>query len=377
MHPTQLEHADPAGIAAAIQSMWRMMAEPAQAEMALLRTAALTFVAVLESKDDLIGAMNAVAHVSQCHPARAVLVVPNAELAQGQTRSEVYMSCDDPKGGAKRTCSEQVAVFARPDEMHLLSQSLLGLFVEDMPRYAWWTGQLDHTSALAQRLIKAVDRVIIDTKNFETGALQRVAQILAQHPGTSLSDANWGRITKWREALAQMFESPGALENLARLTRVEIAFASGAGDGVPPSGLLLVGWLAERLKWTVAGGEAAEASSEGELLGAVAMKRTDSRIISIRFVGVARPLHERRIASARFYVEGTENAKYVIERSADMQSATLCIEAKGVKAVEKCTAMAPVPIGELLVREVNYVVRDAGYERAVRVAAEIEKAVTA
>jgi glucose-6-phosphate dehydrogenase assembly protein OpcA len=72
-----------------------------------------------------------------------------------------------------------------------------------------------------------------------------------------LCDLNWTRLVHMRLAAAQFFDSPAGQDHLANLQRVEIAH----GPGCRSTAILLAGWLAAQLGWTLV--EAADETTLG------------------------------------------------------------------------------------------------------------------
>jgi glucose-6-phosphate dehydrogenase assembly protein OpcA len=67
------------------------------------------------------------------------------------------------------------------------------------------------------------------------------------NPRLIFCDLNWTRLVHVRLALAQFFDPPGARECLANVRQVQIGFA----PNYRSTAILLVGWLAAQLGWTL------------------------------------------------------------------------------------------------------------------------------
>src|SRR6266404_846491 len=62
-----------------------------------------------------------------------------------------------------------------------------------------------------------------------------------------LCDFNWTRLYQFRLALAQFFDHPASHRRLREIEKIEIDFA----PGYRSTALLLAGWLAGQLEWTI------------------------------------------------------------------------------------------------------------------------------
>jgi glucose-6-phosphate dehydrogenase assembly protein OpcA len=95
-----------------------------------------------------------------------------------------------------------------------------------------------------------VDRLIFDSQVWREPRRQLAAlRDAIRSTRTVLCDLNWMRSLPLRQALAQMFDTPGAGAALQQLRRVAITHAPGART----TALLLVGWLAAQLGWSAHG----------------------------------------------------------------------------------------------------------------------------
>jgi glucose-6-phosphate dehydrogenase assembly protein OpcA len=110
--------------------------------------------------------------------------------------------------------------------------------------------------ALFRRLVDLSDRVVIDSANFrdQEADLASMAAVLRDTPRwTALSDLNWARLTAWRALLASFYDISDYRPLLDQLKQVTIRYAPPAKDSsvIPTRALLLAGWLASRLRWSV------------------------------------------------------------------------------------------------------------------------------
>ena len=118
-----------------------------------------------------------------------------------------------------------------------LNNAVAALRLSSLPAVVWWRGgsveALDDLADLADRLILDVDAPG-EVWSRASGYFER----------TALTDLRWAKLTRWRAALAHLFDLPRVREGAAGVTRVSIAAAD------RDAARLFAGWLRSRLRWT-------------------------------------------------------------------------------------------------------------------------------
>lgn len=120
-----------------------------------------------------------------------------------------------------------------------LNNAVAALRLSSLPAVVWWRGgsvaALDDLAGLA-------DRMILDAED-PVPAWQQAHRLLER---TALTDLRWTRLTRWRSALAHLFDLPQVRAGARGFRTLSIE----AGD--PQSARLYAGWLRSRLQWTAA-----------------------------------------------------------------------------------------------------------------------------
>lgn len=118
-----------------------------------------------------------------------------------------------------------------------LNNAVAALRLSSLPAMVWWRGgseaALDDLADLADRLVLDVD--VPDT------VWQRAPDYFER---TALTDLRWTRLTRWRSALAHLFDLPRVRDAAPAIQRLSIT----ASD--PHAARLLAGWLRARLRWS-------------------------------------------------------------------------------------------------------------------------------
>ena len=208
-----------------------------------------------------------------------------------------------------------------------LNNAVAALRLSSLPAVVWWRGgSLDNLGALAG----LADRMILDAAD-PVPAWRHAARLVDR---TALSDLRWTQLTRWRSALAHLFDLPQVRSGVRTFRHLTIeAFDQNAGR-------LYGGWLQSCLGW----GE-----SVGIDVGPVATRATHGRT----------PLQRVHLAGA--------DVSITVERTTDE-----CLTA-AVDGLDSSTRV--VPLGEgtltaLIGEELGVRTRDLAFERALASALE-------
>ena len=104
------------------------------------------------------------------------------------------------------------------------------LRLSSLPAVVWWRGG---SAAALERLAHLADRLVLDTDPAD--ALWAPARGLFEE--TALTDLHWGGLTRWRSAMAHLFDLPHVLEAAEDYTTLDIAASDKA------AARLFAGWL--------------------------------------------------------------------------------------------------------------------------------------
>ncbi len=356
--PTEQVAIDIRKIEAELTEIWRSAAGDTGDE----RHNAVTRACVLNLMTLTVGGFAAVQQVTEVidrltnqYPSRALVVNLGeaGKLAADAPLLDAWVQahCRMPIPGQPQVCCEQVTISARPEAAARVPGILLPLLIPGLPVVLWaphgnWLGR-----PLFARLRDMADRVVVDTATFDDpeAGLVRIAAVARAH--NVIADLTWGRLTAWRELLAQIFDAPAYVPHLSEVRRVSISYTHSR-----VSALLLVGWLADRLGWL-------PRTTSGETLVLAA----DSGDITVTISHVDTPTDEDLTSveigcrSARFGVALGERVHRVVIR-ADVTGAT------PLQHTARLTAPDQV---ELLSQELRLLGRDETYGAALQLAAAL------
>ena len=160
--------------------------------------------------------------------------------------------------GSPETGAETIFVSVYGEAGHHLASIIVPLLVHDLPVALWWPGDPDFRSRRADRIVPIADRLIVDGSSWSGDGMDRLADLaaVARRQRLVVADFSLLRQTRWREAVAAVYDLPDLRPHLRSVRSIAVEFAtSEEGD---PAGLTNivrpvyhVAWLASRLGMTV------------------------------------------------------------------------------------------------------------------------------
>jgi glucose-6-phosphate dehydrogenase assembly protein OpcA len=289
-------HIDIRAIERELSELWKSAAQTDGDQRSMVtRACTLNFIAVTRSLAASNAVTEAIDRLTGTHPNRAIVVNVSPDVDSSEPLLDVWVQahCQIPAPGRSQVCCEQITIAARGDGIARVRGTILPLLVADLPVAVWYPEGEPFGDPLFDRLAELADRVIVDTEGFvdPEGGLRRLAGLVGSE--LLVGDLAWGRLTVWRELIAQCFDTPALISHLNRLERVRIVYGAGASR-VP--GLMIAGWLATRLGWRFVGRsgptEAAElrmARPGGEVLVELRREASDKASSHIRSVDLHSP----------------------------------------------------------------------------------------
>jgi glucose-6-phosphate dehydrogenase assembly protein OpcA len=236
-----------------LNELWKSAAQgdddlPAQ----VTRACTLNLIAVIHGSAAEHAITAAVDRLTGTHPHRAIVVNVDLDSEQNEPPIEAWVQahCQLPTPGRPQVCCEQITITARGEGIMRVPGTILPLLVPDVPVVVWYPEGEPFGDPLFEKLAELADRVVVDSEQFvdPEGGLRRLADRVGQEP--PVGDLAWGRLTIWRELVAQCFDATTLSPQLHTLDRVRITY--GARCSRVPA-LLLAAWLSARLGWKLIG----------------------------------------------------------------------------------------------------------------------------
>jgi hypothetical protein len=202
------------------------------------------------------------------HPSRSLIISEEDPDGPPGLEGSVEAIAINAAGRRAETGAEMIHISARGETGHHLASIVVPLLVHDLPVALWWPGQPPLISHRADRLLPIADRLIVDGSGWAGSGLDLLGQ-LAKVSDVRRSGGRQGerrplavvdfallRQSRWREALASVYDLPDLRPHLGAVRSIDVTYAAceegdpdGATNVVRP--LYHVAWLASRLGMSV------------------------------------------------------------------------------------------------------------------------------
>jgi glucose-6-phosphate dehydrogenase assembly protein OpcA len=192
------------------------------------------------------------------HPSRTIVVQSADPDGPSWIDARIEAHCIMPREDAPETCAETIHLIAGGEAGRHLVAIVAPLVIHDLPVTVWWPGEPPFASRASLDLFKAADRLVVDGSTWNGDGLARLGELAATAETTEIavSDFAMVRQSRWREAIASIFDDPDYLPYLRSLRRIAVTYATHDDSGAPGSTNLVkpvyhVAWLASRLGFHV------------------------------------------------------------------------------------------------------------------------------
>jgi glucose-6-phosphate dehydrogenase assembly protein OpcA len=192
------------------------------------------------------------------HPSRTIVIQSADPDGPSWLDARIEAHCVMPRPDAPETCAETINVVCGGESGRHLAAIATPLIIHDLPVTVWWPGEPPLTSAPARDLLAGADRLVVDGSTWSGDGLARLRDMAALQETSSLAISDFAlvRQSRWREAIASIFDDPDFLPYLRSMRRIAITYGTHDETGSPGTTNLVkpiyhVGWLASRLGLSV------------------------------------------------------------------------------------------------------------------------------
>lgn len=246
--------------------LWRMSADNLRTSQNLnVRTSVLNLVICAPDVAAAQRASALIRDLSSTHIARiTIIILDNANTASTPISTWVTLRSFSIISDMMRHSFEQITLMVSGSAVHSLASIVHPLLKPDLPVYLWWLNDPPEDHTLFSNLVNLSSRVIVDSNSFfkPEESIAALFSFMEASPRCAFSDLNWGRITPWRELVAQFFDMAEYKPYLAGVNHIEIEHAvvslsahtrTALGDVSPNPvrALLLAAWLKTSLGWSL------------------------------------------------------------------------------------------------------------------------------
>ncbi|MFL5777603.1 MAG: glucose-6-phosphate dehydrogenase assembly protein OpcA [Chloroflexota bacterium] len=211
------------------------------------------------------------------HPSRTMVVQSADPDGPSWLDARVEAHCVLPHEEVPETCAEMIHMTAGGEAGRHLAALVTPLLIHDLPVTVWWPDEPPFRSRPVRDLLGNADRVVVDGSTWSGDGLQRLIEMAetARETRLTIRDFALVRQSRWREAIASIFDDPDFLPYLHSLRRIAVTYATHDETGAVGSTNLVkpvyhVAWLSSALGMTVrqplapvAGGAARAGRSQG------------------------------------------------------------------------------------------------------------------
>lgn len=312
------------------------------------------------------------------HPCRMVVIHVTPAARGEELAASISARCAMRAGGRREVCCEVITITAGELSRPFVANAVASLLVSGLPVAVWWTGAPRPDDEVFQELTAELsDQVIVDSRAGGDDAAAVMGLALwareAHHHGV-LGDLGWARILPWRQVIAAFFDPPPMRALLPGLCEVEVTCS---GELLSADALLIVGWLAARLRWRLL-----DVTRDGAGLRAV--YRSPDRLVDVRLRRAPAP-HTNTAGDgpereprmhAVLLAAGPDDEPYTFRayRAPDGAVMHTHVTAPGRPDLDHAAAMPERADEELLEELLGPRGRDAVYEAALARAAELAAA---
>ena len=222
---------------------------------AAARTRVMNLVVVAGDQETGARTAETISRLTGRHPSRTLVVLLADPDGPPWLDGRIQAHCMLPRPDAAEMCTEMIFLTAGGETGRHLAALVTPLLVHDLPVTTWWPGEPPLRSEPAAELIEQTDRLVVDGSTWTSDGLGRLGQLAGlydAHPRLAIRDFAFLRQSRWREAIATLFDLEDFRPYLGHVRRLSVAYATRDGTGAPGSTnvvkpLYHVAWMASRL----------------------------------------------------------------------------------------------------------------------------------
>lgn len=223
------------------------------------RTSVMNLVVVARQPEVGERTAEIISRLTGRHPSRTLIVLSADPDGPPWLDARIQAHCVLPRDDAPETCAELIFLTAGGETGRHLSALIAPLLIHDLPVTVWWPGEPPLQSEPAEALLAGTDRLVVDGSTWSGDGLTRLYDLAALYDRferISVRDFALVRQSRWREAIASVFDLPEFLPYLAYIRRISVTYGTHDETGAPGTTnvvkpLYHVAWLASRLEMRV------------------------------------------------------------------------------------------------------------------------------
>ena len=187
------------------------------------------------------------------HPSRTLIVTPADPDGPSWVDANIQAHCMVASETAPATCAETIYMMCGGESGRHLEAIVAPLLIHDLPVTLWWPDEPPLPAHTGANVLEICDRLVIDGSSWHGSGLpqlRRMAMFQQRRP-IAISDFALIRQSRWREAIASVFDRPDVLPFVNHVRAITVTYSVREDSGIEASNVVKpvyhVAWLASRL----------------------------------------------------------------------------------------------------------------------------------
>jgi glucose-6-phosphate dehydrogenase assembly protein OpcA len=187
------------------------------------------------------------------HPSRTTIVQSADPDGPSWIDAQIVVHCIMPRADAPETCAETIHLTCGGEAGRHLDAIVAPLLIHDLPVTVWWPDEPPFGTPPVNDLLDMADRLVVDGSAWHGTGLNQLRKMAAagnRYP-IAISDFAMVRQSRWREAIAAIFDIPDFLPYLRHLRRIAVTYGVRDEFGAETTNVVKplyhAAWLASRL----------------------------------------------------------------------------------------------------------------------------------
>ena len=266
------------------------------------RTSVMNLVVIARRPEVVERSAATIESLTGRHPSRTLIVSPADPDGPSWLDAHIQAYCVLPRENAPSTCAETIYLNCGGESGRHLEAIIAPLLIHDLPVTLWWPDEPPFGTEPANDVFAMCDRLVIDGSTWHGTGLSQIRHLAAlqQRQPIAISDFALVRQSRWREAIASIFDIPDFLPYLRHLRRISVTYGIREDGGAEMTNVVKpvyhAAWLASRLGMRVEkplaplatpvrpsaprhGGAAPLATAGGGLGATLRLDRTDVAVV--------------------------------------------------------------------------------------------------
>ncbi len=192
------------------------------------------------------------------HPSRSLILSAADPDGPSWLDAQIQAHCMLPREGSAEVCAETIYLTAGGEAGRHADAIVAPLLIHDLPVTVWWPGEPIFSGRQTDDILGMADRLVVDGSTWGGDGLARLREMVlaGREHRVVIHDFALTRQSRWREAIASIFDLPEFLPYVRHIRRIAVTYATHDPTGRPGLTNVVkpayhVAWLASRLDLAV------------------------------------------------------------------------------------------------------------------------------